>query len=469
MDIRRIVPEVPLAAEEVRRVLGDLPGGAPRMFRAISTDSRLCHPGDLFFALTGERLSGEDFVAEAVGRGAVAVSARKQDGAILVRDVRAALLALAVYYKEQTSPAARTVAVTGSYGKTTTKEFLAAILSQYGKVAATEGNFNNDIGVPLTLFSMGRDRDFAVIEAGMNRLGELSAISWALRPDLAIITGIGTAHIGRLGSREMIARAKTEITDGMAETVGKVLIPDGESLLDIRGARTVSVRNRGADFSLVPTALSAEGSRADFLCDALSLPALSFSLSGIDALECLAFAIAAAVLLGCGADEIRAGVASLRSPIRRIPEKVGSLLLLRDDYNASPESVLAAYAAADLRPEKPMSALLGDMEELGAMTEPLHRMIGAEAVRHSFHSLFLFGRFSPFIAAGALQAGFPDERIFVNTDPLDPEKTARQIYANIGEDELLLCKASHALHLSRVIDPLVAYLQLQSRKDGCAR
>lgn len=443
-DVRRIALDQPIPKREIAALLGPLPDGAPEVFSAIATDSRVCLPGDLFFALGG----GEDYLPEATLRGAIAVSARPGAGRILVRDTAEAFLALAGRYRSKFRDV-KVVAVTGSYGKTTTKEYLKEMLSRCADTAATAGNLNNRIGVAATLFSLKKSDRFAVIEAGMNHPGELSELSEAISPDLAIITGIGTAHIGNFGSREAIAKAKLEITDGMTETAERLLVPAEEPLLGVPGALTVSLADRKADFFLLPDSVREDGSHATFFHDGRGFP-LRFPIPGKDALSCLAFAVSAATLLGCPFFRIREAILALETPVRRFPEKAGDLILLNDWYNSSPEAVLAAFDALDLIRDRPRSALLGDMEELGAETEPLHRMVGREAAKHNLRKLYLFGRYAPFYARGAREGGMAEENIFCNSDPLDPEKTASAVAATALPGEIVLCKASHAADLGRV-------------------
>ena len=446
-------PELSLTVGEIAKITGGITrtGGELPITRIV-TDSKDAKRGDLFLALQGERTDGELYADEAIAKGAVALSRHVGDGRITVADVKDALLRLGGAYRLRLPNLRSVIAVTGSVGKTTTKEFLAAVLAKKYHVFATEKNHNNEIGVPMTVLAAPSDTEILILETGMNHRGEIAALSDAVRPDMALITNIGTAHIGNLGSREMIAEAKKEILVGMRG--GPVLVPAEEPLLATLPHRvTVSSADPGADFFLLPTETNAGGSCADFYHGSRTLRGLSLPMPGRHLLNALAFALSAAVLLGLSDSEICDGISLItKDKVRQSCYKVGKLTIFDDAYNASPESMLAAIGTLDVFSFSKKSALIGDMLELGAKTEESHRALGEALVRHGFSDLYLFGVYAPFTAAGARALGKGRVRIFENTDPLAPEITAKEILAHGSEDEILLVKGSRGIRLERIIE-----------------
>ena len=289
-------PELSLTVGEIAKITGGIirTGGDLPITRIV-TDSKDVKRGDLFLALKGERTDGELYADEAIAKGAVALSRHIGDGRITVADVKDALLRLGGAYRLRLPNLRSVIAVTGSVGKTTTKEFLAAVLAKKYRVFATEKNHNNKIGVPMTVLAAPSDTEILILETGMNHRGEIAPLSDAVRPDMALITNIGTAHIGNLGSREMIAEAKKEILVGMRG--GPVLVPAEEPLLATLPHRvTVSSADPDADFFLLPTETNAGGSRADFYHGSRTLRGLFLPMPGKHLLNALAFALSAAML-----------------------------------------------------------------------------------------------------------------------------------------------------------------------------
>ena len=447
--------ESPMTVNEIAKAVDGIYDGNPeeKIFRVI-TDSREAKTGDLFFALGGEHSDGETYVDEAIAGGAIAVSVHARAGVLLVRDTKKALLHLAEEYRRHLSSLLYVIGVTGSVGKTTTKEFLRAILSKKYRVHATEKNYNNELGVPLTLLAAPKKTEVLIVEMGMNHAGEISLLSEAVRPDLSIITNIGTAHIGNLGSREMIAAAKREILVGMQG--GVVLVPSDEELLaQIPNRMTVSLQDPTADFFLLPYRTDVTGSAADFYHKERVISDLVLNAPGRHLLSALSFAISAAVLLGLSDREIVSGVSSISDDkIRQSIYKIGNVAIFDDAYNASFESVMAAVETLDLFRGMKRCALIGDMLELGAKTEEYHRRVGATLFAHEFSFLYLHGVYAPFTALGAKDAGFAADRIFENTNVLAPEITAKAILARAEEKEILLVKGSRAVHLERILDAM---------------
>ena len=355
----------------------------------LSIDSRATQPGDLFVALAAER-DGHDFVAAAIDAGAAAAMVHREPGVdapmLVVGDTQAGLAALGAAARARST--ARFVAVTGSVGKTTTKEMLRAILSASGATHAAEASYNNQWGVPLTLARTPRDAAYAVIEIGMNHAGEIAPLARMARPDVALITSVGAAHIGHLGSLEAIAREKGAIFSGLAAGGVAVLPADAphlDILLDAAGAARVIRFGPGGEASALHVATDPEGS--DIEADILG-QRLTFRLGtpGAHMAGNAIAALAAAAALGADVAKGAATLATFRAMPGRGDRRTialpdgGSALLLDEAYNGQPPSMRAALALLKLLPGKRRIAVLGQMGELGAFAEAEHAALGPHVV-----------------------------------------------------------------------------------------
>ena len=373
-----------------------------------------------------------------------------------VKDTLRALGDIARGYLERVAP--KTVAaVTGSVGKTTTKEYLSALLSVKYKTHKTSGNFNNLIGLPLTVLSMPADTEALVLEMGMSARGEIMRLAEIARPNVAIITVIGSSHIEHLGSRENICLAKCEVLAHLREG-GKLYIPYGEPLLEARvgGIDTSRVSLGHADRCRVyAEKITEEGvcTTADVVIDGKTISALTFPTLGRHCLADALLAVAAAADLGFDESEIRAGLLGYRpAGMRQRIREVGKITLIEDCYNASPESMRASLdVLRDFKAEGKRAALLGDMYELGERSAELHREIGHYAASRC-ELLFTLGRSSAEIARGAEEAGLARERIFVFDDISLYRECGRCIAERLGSGDVLLAKASRATAAERAIE-----------------
>ncbi len=364
--------------------------------QAICTDSRQLAAGQLFVPLVGERFDGHAFLPAALEAGAVALLAQAEQlppaalGALagsvplwLVPDTLLAYQQLACLWRRQL-PAA-VVAVTGSAGKTTTRELIRAALAPLGEVGASSGNENNDVGVPLTLLKATPAQAAVVVEMGMRGLGEIERLSRCACPDVAVITNIGTAHIGRLGSREAIATAKCEITAGLRPD-GVVVIPAGDPLLDgalarVWAGRVVRIALAGegheAQADLVGQ-LDGSGGILKLAGEELAGVEVAMPLEGVHHARNLLLALAVARELGLEParwQPLEVALPGGRS--RRL--ELGGVRLLDETYNASPEAVLASLDLLARQPGRRF-AVLGTMLELGDQSLALHREVAARAL-----------------------------------------------------------------------------------------
>ncbi len=437
---------IPISIYEAVFAVGGKYSGKDAEISYICTDSRELAEGGLFFAI-GE---GEKYTKTALLQGAC-VSSENKD-CILVNDVNAALLKLASYYKTKLKRLKKVIAVTGSVGKTSVKDYTAALLCSKYKTHKSFGNYNNEIGLPLSLLTAPADTEILILEMGMNHLGEIERLSLCAKPDICIITNIGSAHIGNLGSREKIAEAKREITLGMENGIS--IIPSDEPLLaDIRPCIKIG-ENADVCFSILKE--SDEGLRFRINSKLGITEEIHFPWSGEHFAKNLSFALAAAIECGMNLDELneRFFDYSLFIPRQKIV-KTDDLLLYDDSYNASAEAFIADFKILALHKGK-KSAVIGDVLELGEKTEEIHKAIGALAVKFKLDRIYPFGKYAPLVAKGAAEAGFREENIFINTDSLMPENTAKLICMNSQSGEMILIKGSRATKTERIIECIKA-------------
>ncbi len=447
----RITLDIPLSAEDIAKAVGGSLKGVDKgtTFRSLSTDTRELKKNDLFFALSGKKFNGECFLENAYTKGAIPVTVQKDVRGIFVSDTASALLSLAKAYKQRLKKLKHTVAVTGSVGKTTTKEFLGILLSGKYKIHKTSENENNNIGLPLTILSAPADTEILILEMGMNHNGEISVLSRCASPDIAVITNIGTSHIGNLGSRENIAKAKLEILD--SENIGCLIVPAEEPLLSSVPKRyTFSVVDPFADIYIIYN----EGSIMIF--NHGKAVEANTGLSAPHHINCLCASICTALKCGISADDLikRISLISAKNTRQNIIS-VNNYYILSDFYNASLESVSQALSQLkSLCKNHEASALLGDIYELGDMSEAIHRKIGKECAEAKLSKLYLFGKEAKYIRDEAIKHGMSEDNIFLNEDINVPEITADAINKNHSPNELILFKASRAARLERILDLL---------------
>jgi UDP-N-acetylmuramoyl-tripeptide--D-alanyl-D-alanine ligase len=381
--------------------------GADVTFTSVTTDSRAITPGCLFIALRGERFDGHEFVSQAIRQGAAAAmvdqaSAGKHQAdwqglpLLIVADTRLALGQLAAFWRGQQN--IKLAAVTGSNGKTTVKEMLAAILREAAgadAVLATEGNLNNDIGMPLTLLKLRGQHRFAVIEMGMNHPGEIAYLTNIARPDVAVINNAGAAHLAGLGSVEEVARAKGEIFAGLAAGGTAVInADDAFAALWRELANGHSIIEFGLEHPAQVSATCQPGPLDSEM--KLRTPAgecsVKLPVPGLHNVRNALAAAATASALGIGNEAITSGLQKFAGVKGRLQRKSGlhGATLIDDSYNANPASVKAAIAVLASMPGKRI-LVLGDMGELGTDASALHRELGAAAKQAGVDILLCHG------------------------------------------------------------------------------
>ncbi|MFW5434238.1 UDP-N-acetylmuramoyl-tripeptide--D-alanyl-D-alanine ligase [Paenibacillus apiarius] len=434
------------------------------IIKGVSTNSRSIAQGALFVPLRGERFDGHLYADQALKGGAAATlwqadQPNPPKAAVIVEDTYTALQRLASGYLVKLD--AKVVAVTGSNGKTTTKDLIASVLSERYKVHKTDGNFNNHIGLPLTVLSMPHDTDIAVLEMGMSGRGEIELLSNIAQPDAAVITNIGEAHLLQLGSREEIARAKLEVLSGMRED-GLLVCHGDEPLIDLvlsepetKHPERMRLQRFGMDSrcDIQPeqvTMLHDSSLFAVAAPDGHDMTSFKLPLLGRHNVINALAAIAIGRHFGLDEAQIAHGLARAQVSGMRFERTVTAdgWTLLNDAYNASPTATLAALSVlAELKGGKRI-AILGDMLELGPEEARLHYEVGASIAPGSIDLLLTYGALGEEIAKGALQH-FPAGAVY-SFDEKEALKACLVKHAAAGD--IVLVKASRGMKLEEVVN-----------------
>ena len=457
-----------LDAEFVSRALSaDLSGSPPAApFTGVGADSRQVEPGSLFVALTGPRFDGHDYVEAALEAGAAGALVRTGFSLpdrpwaclIQVADTTRALGDLAGAWRREQS--ALVAAVTGSNGKTTTKEMLAAILGQRHRVLKNRGNFNNQIGLPLTLLQLDGGHSACVVEMGMNAAGEIARLTEIAAPEVGVVTNVGPAHLGPLGSLKAVAAAKAELFQGLSPSSTAVINAD-DPLLSPWARR---LKCRTVTFGLAPRAqvsareITPRGMGQEFK---LVLPQGEGVLVRLPApgqhnlLNALA-AVATAWALGQGARAMADGLAAFTPIPGRLTPRPGlaGCQVLDDTYNANPASVAAGLATlAALAGERQPVLVLGDMKELGPTSAKLHRQAGLAAAQAGCALVLALGPQASQVAQGAQEGGLAPGQALAFAELEDLLDELRQ---RLTGRELVLVKGSRSMGMERVVAALAA-------------
>ena len=441
-------------------------GSAPQIdgiITEVCTDTRKICAGCLFIAIKGENFDGHDFAAAALEKGAVAVVVEKNCGLgkqqLIVKSTRQALLDLAGYYRRKFH--IPVVGITGSVGKTTTKDMTHFVLSSRFKTLKNEGNLNNEIGVPLTLFRLDSSYEAAVIEMGMSNFGEISRITAAVKPSIAIITNIGVSHIENLGSRENILKAKLEIIESMKPNANLILNGD-DDLLSAYQDMTHPIIYFGIDSPVCNTkALDIElgSDETSFTAEfAGGTQRVTLPMSGKHSIYDALAAISAGIVLGIEAtDAAKALSGYVPSGMRQRIVRKGGITVIEDCYNASPDSQRAALEVLRGLDAKRRIAVLGDMKELGSMSEQAHREVGVAASNSDVDILVCCGDEAEFIADEGRKGGVKEVLHFKNK-----EDAAKYLINTVKDGDALLFKASRAMKLEDIIQSLYDFLERMS-------
>lgn len=421
-------------------------------------DSRQIEKDFLFFAIKGERVDGHRFIPQVMEQGAACAVCEEAPDApvgpyILVESVPKAMQDIAAFYRSGLS--IPIVGITGSVGKTSTKEFIAAVLAQKYRVLKTQGNYNNELGVPLTLLRIREEHEAAVIEMGINHFGEMHRLSRMAAPDIVVMTNIGDCHLEALGSREGILKAKSEIFDFSRED-GTVIVNGDDDMLS--GIKEVHKKapvtfGKNKNNNCYVTNIHSKGL---FGTEAeIHMPFGSFRaeipLPGEHMVYNALAASAVGEALGLSAEEIRAGIAAVRPTAGRSNLiKCGDRVILDDCYNANPVSMCAAIdllAQADTR----KVAILGDMFELGEDREKLHGEVGRYAAQHSVDVIICVGELSENMAREAEKSASEKCSVYYYAEKEDMLREMGQL---IEPGDTVLVKASHGMGFAEVVEKL---------------
>lgn len=416
----------------------------------ICTDTRSLNAGEVFLALRGENFDGHAFVPAAVSKGAVAVIVDRllpvEIPQFVVKDTLKAYQDIANWWRRQFS--VPVIAVTGSFGKTTTKELISAVLETQGKVLKTQQNFNNEIGVPKTLLELSSDDDFAVIEMAMRGAGQIAELAEIAEPTIGVITNVGTAHIGLLGSKEAIAEAKCELLAEMPAESTAILNFDNGLLMataaQVWQGKTISYGLDGGDV---------QGKIID--AETVEVEGLRFKLplaGRHNACNYLA-ALAVAKVLGISWENLQDGVAVILPEGRaKRYDLSGDLVILDESYNAGLESMKAAlYLLAETAAKRHV-AVLGTMRELGARSLEFHENIGETVRDLKIDALFILADEDEAKAMARGAVGVPVVEVFVNTGPEAKLALLSRLKSFVSAGDCLLFKASHAVALDEVVE-----------------
>lgn len=455
---------------------GNVVGNKDISFEYICTDSREACEGTLFVAMRGERVDGHDFMRSAYDRGCrcflcdhipdgmcdgQAGSVLSDAGLCVTADPSEALFSVSKGYGRGDICC---VAVTGSVGKTTTKQLTALVLAEGGSVYCTEGNYNSTIGMPLSFMEISGGCERAVLEMGMSGLGEISRMSRLARPTVAMVTCIGSSHLEYLKTRENIVRAKLEIADGLRDG-GVLLLSGDEPLLrddmlrrglssDISDrCRVMYVSMRGdGDFCVENIRVQDSGSLFDIRMRDGIMRDIFVPLIGEHMVFDACFAASAGIILGMTREQICAGLGKyVPDRYRQRIYEVGGIKVISDCYNAAPESVGSALSVLGSIKAARRIAVLGDMRELGEVTHKAHRETGERVYGSGVDVLVTIGALGRLIAEGARDSGMRDENIFM-FDEGDYDGAAACLDGMLCDGDAVLFKASRPMRLECVMD-----------------
>lgn len=440
------------SAKQIADIVGgELFGNGSVTVTGVSTDSRRVTENDVFVALRGERFDGNDFLADIDGRVGMAIAQRHEKVSyplIVVKDSLEALTALAEYYAKKVMKTHVNLSVTGSVGKTTTKEMISSVLATTYKTAYTKGNLNNHIGVPLTLLSVEEDDGALVCEMGMSHKGEIAHLAGLLDSDVAVITNIGHSHIENLGSREGIRDAKLEILQGLKKG-GTLIINGDEPLLDnvALDGRIIRV-GLGEHCDLWADNIEMGESHVEYTLHAngKTYP-ITLSCTGRHNVINSLFAIATGLTVGIELSEIQKGLLNYKSVgMRQNIYFKNGVRVIADCYNAGIESMTASIRMlSELSCQGRRIAVLSDMLELGEVSEGAHLGVGSTVAETGIDLLFTVGEASRLISEKAGEMGV-ESRHFATKEEL-----AKELKGTLKEGDTVLFKASRSMKLEEVI------------------
>ncbi len=445
-------------SEIVKAVNGSYGYDADMMIDNISTDTRTINEGSVFLALKGARFDGHDFAAKAMELGAQAViTERAVEGArcIIVDSTAKALLDLAGYYRDRFD--IHLVGVTGSVGKTTTKDMIALVVAQKYKTLKTQGNLNNEIGMPKTLFGLDKDTQAAVIEMGMSARGEISRMSMCCKPTVCVITNIGVSHIEKLGSQENILAAKLEILDGAKQGAPLILSMDDKFLAnaEVHGLRKVyyySVKNKNCD--VYAKNIISKGGGVNFdICFGMQIVHARLNCIGVHNVKNALAAFCVGLALEVPVDDILTGIESFRPEgLRQNITRKSGINFVVDCYNAAPDSMKSSISMLDqVETDGMRYCILADMLELGEKSSEFHKTVGKYVAQSNADRLYCYGELARNYIIGAVENGFDRNRCMHFSDR---DELADYLKSKLKNGDSVLLKGSRGMALEEVFKAL---------------
>jgi UDP-N-acetylmuramoyl-tripeptide--D-alanyl-D-alanine ligase len=449
-------------------VLSELADPTTGVIGPVVVDSRRVTRGSLFVAVSGARVDGHDFATQAVADGASVVLASKPVSvpAVVVGDTVRALGDLARGYLHRLANPV-VVGITGSSGKTSTKDIVGQLLTKLGPTVAPEGSFNTEVGLPLTVLRADEDTRYLVLEYSARGLDHIAYLCGIARPRIGVVLNVGAAHLGEFGSRTAVAQAKGELVEALPDDGLAVLNADDDAVAAMASRTGARVATFGlgahADVRAVDIVLD-ELARPSFrMQTAVGEVAVALSLHGEHHVSNALAATAVALELGLDLDSVAAALAGVQAVSRwrmQVSERADGLIVINDAYNANPESMKAALAALaaigaggdGARGVRRTHAVLGVMAELGPAAATAHRELGAAAALIGVHHLVVVGAAAQGIADGALDAGLDPTRVSVVDGVAD---AVSLLQSDLGQGDVVLVKASRSADLQRVAEALL--------------
>lgn len=456
---------VELTLEEVKRITG----GTVRcrelntIIKGVSTDTRTIKSGELFIALKGNNFDGHNFIKDAFRKGAVAVIAKKgfkqrmADGIVIrVNDTLKALGDIAKFWRSKFN--VKVVDITGSNGKTTTKELIAGVLSQKFNVLATEGNLNNLIGVPQMIFKLSDEHEFAVFELGTSRFGEIARLSEITAPSIGVITCIAPAHIEFFKSLQGVLREKIQLGRYLKDD--GLLIYNGDDKILSEGVKKLKCNKLSFGFNrdcmVRCTGIISLGENGSEFCIRSAGVENSFKLRLIGRQNILNAlpAIACGIYAGVEVEKIREGLMNV-SPLKGRWLKIkghGGSIIIDDTYNANPASLITGIEEViQIYGDRRITLVIGDMLELGRSSRRLHKEAGEKISSMNIYRLFTIGELARDIATGAKAKGFPADKIYITESK---EEVVRELKDKLNERDVVYVKGSRALRMEEIVKEL---------------
>jgi UDP-N-acetylmuramoyl-tripeptide--D-alanyl-D-alanine ligase len=435
---------------------GILEQGNASRFSGISTDSRHIKKGELFIPIIGERFDGHKFIVQAVKKGASAALTSKKTAfpkektIIYVKDTLKAFHQIAHSYIERFK--IPFIGVTGSSGKTTTKDMLASILSISGRTLKTVENYNNEIGVPKTLLTLNKTYKYAVIEMAMQELGEIEELAWLTRPNIAVITNVGSAHMEHLKSGRNIAKAKSEILKFQKKKDVAILPADDKYFNHLKMRAKGKVISFGIDSPADVRAKNIEfrSDSSSFVIETKSFQiAINIPLPGKHNIYDALAAAASAYAVGIKPSQIKRGLEKFKLSGKRLNIiYTKNITIIDDTYNANPDSMAASLSVLENHPPRRV-AVLGDMFELGKIARKSHENIGRLVADLNIEALVTVGKLSEYMAKSALSNGLRNVHAVRSNN--DAFKVLKKI---VRKGDTVLIKGSRGMHMEEIVESL---------------